>query len=969
MRALCTIILFILAQIGLAQNYADSARILGESFGTDSLSPFHQSLVDTNTARYFQPQALDTHLLVGMTKIAAYAHESELGEKYSDLMGRFCEARLQSSISEKDKKLFHRYNAIYLHFEGIRLKDEDRFQEGLEKIYKALEISTSIADTAYMVHIIRTLGLTYFNVSDYEEAEKWYRKGFLLEEKRGNELKVARFKASIGDCQLEKGKYEEALQNYEVLLAATRKYEDEREESLALNSMGFIYRKMEKYALAIQHFEQALVIFQKIGFTSGISGLYRQIGLTAIDMKDWQKAKKYGLLMLEISEKNPSHQFRKNAAQIMKEVYRAEGNYKKGMEMQDLYHEMKDSVLGQSTTKALLDQKYKFEYQQKAVVDSLKHVAALDLQIAENKRRKTATYFLGILIAVLGGFGLILWNRFRLTRRQKAMIEEEKIKVDAANEKLKELDNMKSRFFTNISHELRTPLSLILGPTSHLLKRFSGQLDSDGVEILKLIRRNGNSLLNLVEELLEVSKLDAGKARLHEESVAFHPFCRQLFSAFESMAAFKEITYSFSYDLPEDIHVILDKNHFTKIVNNLLSNAFKFTFQGGAVSLNVRESERLNEQSDDQAFRRSDLLLSVSDTGRGIPEEDVPQVFDRYFQTTKADIATEGGTGVGLSLSWELVRMMGGELTVESELGKGSVFTLRLPLNEGEKPQTEIEAITPQEEEPMAVPVSAVPAPNGSSRAKVLVVEDNPDMQRLIESLLKDTYECVLARDGQEAWEWLEKDDSRVKGISLILSDIMMPRLDGYGLLERIKGHKIWSSLPVVMLTARAAEADKLSALRMGVDDYLLKPFSPEELTVRLANLITNYKARTPLVAAGSPISPIDFGEVTSADTEWLKKMEEVTLAALEKGLTLSASYLSDQMALSDRQMLRRVKALTGLSVTQYIQEVKLQKARHFLEHKTYRTIGEVAYKTGFNSQSYFSRLYEKRFGKKPGEY
>ena len=549
-------------------------------------------------------------------------------------------------------------------------------------------------------------------------------------------------------------------------------------------------------------------------------------------------------------------------------------------------------------------------------------------------------------------FGFLLWNRLRIIRKQKVIIEAEKLKSDHANEQLRNLDETKSRFFTNISHELRTPLSLILGPISQFLESFP-KAEQEQVQKLLMIQRNAQSLLNLVEELLEISRLDAGKAKLQEKNIAFYPFCRRLFGAFESSVDYKQIDYQLHYEVSPDLHLQVDQNKLEKIINNLISNALKFSEPQTTVEMYVGK-------------QNGQMLIQVKDRGRGIAPEDLPHVFERYFQTNRSDLAIEGGTGIGLSLAKELAHLMKGDLTVESEWGKGSTFSLTFPYKEG--PSHKILQIDEKEvfpiEQDQLIPLS------NPNRPKILLVEDNLDMQQLIQSLLKDDFDYIQARDGQEAWELLEQNHPSIQDVSLILSDIMMPRMDGYALLEKIKSHESWKRKPVIMLTARGAEADKLTALRMGVDDYLTKPFSPKELKARLHNLISNYQARKAFLVEEEQNQVLSAADqIAQVDLNWLQELEKIILEAIAKGTKLTAIYVADQVAMSERQLFRKIKALTGLSVNKYIQEIKLQKARSLLEEKVYRTISEVAYASGFNTPGYFTTVFEKHFGKRPGEY
>ncbi len=478
---------------------------------------------------------------------------------------------------------------------------------------------------------------------------------------------------------------------------------------------------------------------------------------------------------------------------------------------------------------------------------------------------------------------------------------------------------------------------------------------------LKMVLNNAGKLGRLVEELLELSSLEANKATLKETSTPLSLFCRQLFGAYESGAALKNIDYRFFSEMDEEVFFMVDRKRLEKIINNLLSNALKFTPNNGTINIHLSRKAEL-------------IKIEVEDSGRGIPPEDIPHLFERYFQTRRNDIPTEGGTGIGLALSKELALLMQGNITVTSEWGKGARFTLQFPAKESlpdkeNIPSPIMETIRKEER---VVPALMVPPKEDKPRTRILVVEDNLDMQELIHSLLADQYDCVLSGNGAEAWGWLQEENQKINDIELILSDVMMPVMDGYSLLKKIKTHRHWQKLPVVMLTARSAEDDKLQALRMGVDDYLLKPFSPDELRARLQNLIDNYRVRKNLAdneTENAEAIDIAFEPEESAHTIWLKEVEDAAREALEKGLKLTTNFLADRVFLSERQFSRKLKSVTGLTPNGYIQEVKLQKARHLLEHKVYTTISEVAQAAGYSSGSYLNKVYLEHFGKKPSDY
>lgn len=582
--------------------------------------------------------------------------------------------------------------------------------------------------------------------------------------------------------------------------------------------------------------------------------------------------------------------------------------------------------------------------------------------------KQTWFYLLAAAPFLLFGFVWIR-NKQQESRRleikvavQTQKIQEDKELIEQQAEGLRQLDKLKSNFFTNISHELRTPITLIKAPLENIIEKYGHQMEKTLVSSLQLVLTNAGKLSRLVEELLELSRLDAKKTTLKEKSTAFSSFCEQLFNAYAAAASLKKINYRFKSQLDDNLFFLVDRNRLEKVINNLLSNALKFTPEEGNITMEI-------DRSPDQLF------IQVQDSGRGIPPEDLPHLFERYFQTRRDDISTAGGTGIGLALTKELTELMGGQVSVESEWGSGTTFRVSLPAKEATATKEKAVPVERGLDLAPAIPASSfAKAGNTASEElpKILIVEDNPEMQLLIQSILMTEYDCLVTQDGLEAWTLLEKEDAKINEIELILSDIMMPRMDGYGLLAKLKAHDRWRNLPVVMLTARAAEDDKLQALRMGVDDYLMKPFSPQELKARLRNLIQNFNSRKAFHKSNTDQPSkvdIEFEVEASANDLWLQEIEQAAKEALDKGIKLTTNILAEKVFLSERQFARRLKSLTGLAPNAYIQEVKLQKARTLLENQVYMTINEVADASGYSSGSYLTKSFQERFGKKPSEY
>lgn len=565
-------------------------------------------------------------------------------------------------------------------------------------------------------------------------------------------------------------------------------------------------------------------------------------------------------------------------------------------------------------------------------------------------------------------------------------------KTEQQAHQLKDLDAAKSRFFANVSHELRTPLTLLLGPVRTLLKE--NQLTEKQNRLLQMANQSGKQLNQLVNEILDLQKLEMGKMELNQKPTGLPAFISRYVAQFESLAQRQQIDFSFETNLADDLVASIDPEKCRQILYNLLSNAFKFTPAEGRVklTLNIGGTAPLPiHQFANSPIHR--LQITVSNTGPGIHPDDLPHVFDRFFQTSRPDKPAEGGTGIGLALCHEYARLFGGNISVESTPGKGSVFSVVFPvtladtsqLSQPEARPGAIEMVVSPQVSPSARPVNE-PA-NSTSKPAILVVEDNPELQDYIRLILEEKYHVVTAGNGQEALsvlngelkmengEWgRPRDISILHSPFLILSDLMMPVMDGYQLLEKLKSDDATRHIPVIMLTARAEAQDRLKALRIGVDDYLTKPFDEEELLARIENLLVNYRNRqaAPEQKPDLQLPPAETEEVdlalSASDQKWLEQFETYLLKNLSSDI-LSVSLLAQQFAMSESTLLRQLKRLTGLTPVQYIQEIRLDKARHLLENRTYDSIAKVASEVGYIDPRSFSRLFNKRFGKLPSDF
>ncbi|MFD1140946.1 ATP-binding protein [Larkinella insperata] len=558
-----------------------------------------------------------------------------------------------------------------------------------------------------------------------------------------------------------------------------------------------------------------------------------------------------------------------------------------------------------------------------------------------------------LLVAGLVGAALIQnGRRRRLLRHQLARRE-----FEAAA--LRGLDELKSQFFTNITHELRTPLTILLNAAEQISPARLVESDQNR---LASIQRNAHELIRLINQTLDMAKLDAGKLDRHEQVGNPVRFVELVVGEFQGLAQQRQIQLDW---LPPNEQVDLygfDDDKVGKIVYNLVSNALKFTPAGGT----VRVTCGLTDQHE--------LTLRVEDTGIGIPADNLPRLFERFYQVDGSATRSHAGTGIGLALVHELTQWLGGTISVESTVGRGSVFTLKLPLtpvpgtDQGAGPNEPTRAAGRAVPQPEFAASPARVSPEESAEPLLLVVEDNPELRSYMAEALSANYRVITADTG---WKGLEQALAQVP--DLIISDVMMPdlsgpELDGYGLVERLKADDRTSHIPIVLLTARSSSDSRLKGLALGADDYLSKPFSLAELLLRIGNSLRTRQNWQRQLTLG-----IKAAQPGQSDTEGLSK-EERFLNRLQtlivEHLTdeqVDVDWLSQQAGMSRAQLHRKLSALTNLSTTRFIHRVRLEQAVYLLQQGDLN-VAQVAQAVGYSSQSYFTKLFQEHYGYPPSK-
>lgn len=532
--------------------------------------------------------------------------------------------------------------------------------------------------------------------------------------------------------------------------------------------------------------------------------------------------------------------------------------------------------------------------------------------------------------------GIYQFSQFQIRR---AKLKNQLAFEQREAERLKELNTMKTDFFANMTHEFRTPLTIISGMANQVQQQPNLWL-KDGIE---MIQRNTDNLLNLINQMLDLQKLEYGRLDLNIQQQDIIFFLNYILESFYPLANTKGLDLYFKSN-QQELWMDYDAEKIRQIFTNLISNAIKFSKKEGKIEVLATFKEN--------NIATNTLEILVKDNGLGIEKEQLPYIFDRFFQVNSSTTRQGEGTGIGLTLTQELVQLLGGTIEVESNLGEGTTFIINLPVTQIAPKATNAvvtqKVKTAKQEEPNQV----------REQPLLLIIEDNKDVQFYLTTCLQNDYQLIYAENGAVG---IEKAIEKIPDI--IISDVMMPVKDGFEVCDTLKQTEVTSHIPVILLTAKATIADKISGLSYGADAYLAKPFHPEELAIRLEKLIELRRMLQAKYSSGLLIGKVQ----PKSEDEFLQKVQQAILTNLDQ-LEFGPNELAKTVASSRTQLHRKLKALTDTSTSNYIQKIRLQEAKKLL-HNLNLTISEIAYQVGFKTPQYFSRSFAKVFETSPSQY
>ncbi len=851
------------------------------------------------------------------------------------------------------------------------------YEKALEFNFQAIKIYELLEDDK-VANVIMNTGIFYTQLKNYEKAIEYYNKALKLYKEKKSNKGMSMINNNIGIVYQQQQNNDKALEYFQESLKIARANDFQSDISKALSGIGLIYENTGDYHKSLDTFLKTLEIEKKAGNKTEIANIYNNIGRVYFKLNENKKAITYLNKGLKLAEEINTKYLLKNAYEDIFKFYASAGSYNEFLNYFNLYTAIQDSIFDEESKNKIAKAEVLYETEKKE--NSIKLLTKeKELQSLQIEKQEYFRNFLIALSVLILAIAIIIYSRFIIKRKANKLlkeknkdlaekniqIEKQSIKIENQSEKLKELDEAKSRFFANISHEFRTPLMLIRGPLDDYIKNNKSGLLPEELNNLKLSLRNVNNLQQLIEQLLDLSKLEAGKLSLSASKTNLIPFIKRIIDSFASAGKLIDIKFNTNVD---ELFLYFDEDKLEKVMNNLLSNAFKFVPKGGKLTIIIND----DRTEDNENVSGSFVSIKVKDTGPGIKKEDIPYIFDRFYQADDSSVRKYEGTGIGLALTKELIELHGGTISVESEVGFGTTFTVHLPKGTDHLSHDEIvdvseTDISSKPKEVSELDISPTPEIIDKSveikGSNILVVEDNFDMRNYIVGHISKDYNIIEAANGKEG---LIKAIENIP--DLIISDLMMPEMDGVQFLKEIRNNKKTSDIPFILLTARAGEQDRIAGLKAKADDYLTKPFSPEEIKTRIRNILETRQNLQEKFSKKILSIEFDSPDLVSADKEFLQRMRDTVIENISDS-SFSINNLIDKAFLSERQLRRRIKELTGLSPVEFIRQIRLLHAKELLSKQVFNSVAEISVAVGFNNPHYFSRLFKNMFGKSPAEF
>lgn len=774
--------------------------------------------------------------------------------------------------------------------------------------YQALSLCDESSDTTYQmrknrVKALNGLGNIYLSIYSYDDADSVFRQALEGEHQLGSATGQAINYANLGSIYSARGDDEKALDYYRQSMFYNKQDSNLLGMALCHLYFGNIYEKRQQYDLALREYEQSDRMMTDL--KDLWHALEPRLALASVYYHTHEDAKALALL-----DRADATARQINSWEHIVEVHHL---YFQLMQRQGRYHEAldhhliatayQDSILDNEKLDRIHNIGINIERtRQQEMVD----MAQNELQTEKRIRQQSAWLFGLTVILLLAVISALLYVQ---RMRHHSM------------EMMREASRLREDFFTNITHEFRTPLTVILGLSRKI--RENTEVPQSVSDKASTIERQGNRLLTLVTQLLDISKV---KSVIDEPNWQHGNICAQvamLLETYIDYAANRGVTLKYHYDKAIEMDFVPD--YVNKVMSNLVSNALKFTPNGGTICVNL--------------YQRGDRLhIDVSDTGHGISSDKLAHIFEPFYTT--GDMGEAKGTGIGLALTQEIISHLNGTITAESQVGKGTTFHIVMPIqNRSADPVTETEI-------------------GNSGKPIIVVAEDNADVADLLCTQLEPFYEVVAARDGVEA---LKRAGEIIP--DLVITDVMMPNMDGMALARAIRANDLTAHIPIIMVTARVTEQDRIEGIKAGADAYLVKPFNTEELLTRVAKLLEQRIMLRDKYAQTITQAPVTDDAI---EDHFLARVEQVIVAYINKGEDITVTMVADDLNITARQLHRKVTGLINQSPAALIRITRINCAKTIMAAKPEMPLKSVALACGFTDYSHFAKVFRTVTGVSP---
>ncbi len=802
--------------------------------------------------------------------------------------------------------------------------------------YKALTLCDKYSDTTSIVNrknkvvSLNGIGNISLRLDDYTTADSVFRLALKGERELGSALGQAINYANIGSIFERNGQLDSAWVYYRNSLKMNLIAKSDLGIALCHVNFGNIYRKQGKTDLAYSEYRKA---YEMEGLIDKWHWLNSCLSLAEIHIENHEYAEATALLNRAESVAVDGHS-RDRLAAIYKLKYRlydALGNPSMALKCYVRCHQITDSITSDKNLLEIQNQRVQYEHHtRQAELNAIKGDMA--------KERNTRNFIIVALCALMGFLAviIILLNIARRASRKE-------------QESLKELERLRTSFFTNISHEFRTPLTAIIGIGKEMMK--GNATDTDLPEMGNIITRQGNNLLNLINQILDIARLQSKNITHNFQHGNVAGYLHTLVDSARDLARNKNINISFNIS-HNDIEMDFVPDYLNKIFNNLVSNALKFTPHNGRIQISaVKEA--------------SELVLTVQDNGKGIAPEDLPHIFNLFY-SSNLGCNDAIGSGMGLALTHNLVKVMNGTIEASNNPEGGAKFVIRLPLVQGDghwealSSDTQPDAIVNDIDKPAIMPID-----NGDidNRPVVLITEDNDDILYYTGSVLRN-FNIHYAHNGIEAM-----DIALAIMPDIIITDIMMPERNGLELCKDIRNSSIVSHIPIIVISAKSTQNDRNEAFKAGANAYLTKPFDSEELNNIINSILATQKAtQDKFVRNFSNHTDNTITEMSDSDRQFITKVTDIIHTQMEHNC-VNVNNIASALGVSHRQLNRKVSALTGENISRYVLLVRMTHAKRLLDSDKDYTIAEVAIRCGFGETSNFTRSFKAIYNITPSQY